>query len=388
MKHFNRLSAWIQQHYDACLLASLCLLPLSFQIVGLEAGAQAQLAYIAFVSACVLNAKVVCRRAYRVPPTEKLWFLLFVSSFGGWILSLSWTAISFSVLCWVTPFTLLAVLLERQHRYSIARQRIQKRRIQQSRWRKAKHAVLTEWKDRLRWLAGVQHDMRQPLHALGLLVGHPSLDMHLQNAQSSQVIRQMTSCQRWLHDLAENMLEATRLELGEQREKRIEFVSSTELCKSLEGWMGQLAQTKGLTFQVDVEECLIHTDARRLKRVMGNLVFNAVEHTHEGGVFFSYRRYGGIHRFTVKDSGPAYRKTCCKPVLTDHQPLAAICPKPELACMWSNVFVRKWIGTCPCAMSRKGVQCSCWNWLTAFQPSQVTAPPCPRRRQVNPAFIG
>ena len=308
MKHFNRLSAWIQQHYDACLLASLCLLPLSFQIVGLETGAQAQLAYIAFVSACVLNAKVCCRRAFRVPPTEKLWFLLFVSSFGGWILSLSWTAISFSVLCWVTPFTLLAVLLERQHRYSIAKQRIQKRRVQQSRWRKAKHAVLTEWKDRLRWLAGVQHDMRQPLHALGLLVGHPSLDMYLQNAQSNQVIRQITSCQRWLHDLAENMLEATRLELGEQREKRIEYVSSTELCKSLEGWMGQLAETKGLTFKVDVEECLLHTDARRLKRVMGNLVFNAVEHTHEGGVFFSYRRHGGIHRFTVKDSGPGIQE--------------------------------------------------------------------------------
>ena len=68
--------------------------------------------------------------------------------------------------------------------------------------------------------------------------------------------------------------------------------------------MGQLAETKGLTFQVDVEEYLIHTDTRRLKRVMGNLVFNAVQHTFEGGVYFSYRRHGGVHRFTVKDSGP------------------------------------------------------------------------------------
>ena len=40
------------------------------------------------------------------------------------------------------------------------------------------------------------------------------------------------------------------------------------------------------------------------KRVIGNLVFNAVEHTYEGGVFFSYRRQGGVHRFTVKDTGP------------------------------------------------------------------------------------
>lgn len=308
MRKINQLSAWVQQHYDACLLASLCLLPLSFQLVGLEIGAQAQLAYIAFVSGCLLNAKVSCRRAFRVPPTEKLWFLVFASSFGGWVLSLNWQTLSFLVLCWVTPFTLLAVLLERQHRYSIARQRIQKRRTQQSRWRNAKHAVLSEWKDRLRWLAGVQHDMRQPLHALGLLVGHPSLDAYLQHAQSNLVIQQMTSCQRWLQDLAENMLEATRLELGEQRESRIESVSSTEVCKSLESWMGQLAQAKGLSFNLDVEECLIHTDARRLKRVMGNLVFNAVEHTHEGGVVFTYRRHGGVHRFTVKDSGPGIRE--------------------------------------------------------------------------------
>ena len=308
MRKINQLSAWVQQHYDACLLASLCLLPLSFQLVGLEIGAQAQLAYIAFVSGCLLNAKVSCRRAFRVPPTEKLWFLVFASSFGGWVLSLNWQTLSFLVLCWVTPFTLLAVLLERQHRYSMARQRIQKRRVQQARWRNAKHAVLSEWKERLRWLAGVQHDMRQPLHALGLLVTHPSLDLHLQHPSSNMVLRQMTSCQRWLHDLAENMLEATRLELGEQREKRMESVSSTELCRSLEGWMGQLAETKGLTFQLDVEECLIHTDARRLKRVIGNLVFNAVEHTYEGGVFFSYRRHGGVHRFTVKDSGPGIQE--------------------------------------------------------------------------------
>lgn len=308
MRKINQLSAWVQQHYDACLLASLCLLPLSFQLVGLEIGAQAQLAYIAFVSGCLLNAKVSCRRAFRVPPTEKLWFLVFASSFGGWVLSLNWQTLSFLVLCWVTPFTLLAVLLERQHRYSMARHRIQKRRTQQSRWRNAKHAVLSEWKDRLRWLAGVQHDMRQPLHALGLLVGHPSLDTYLQHAQSNLVIQQMTSCQRWLQDLAENMLEATRLELGEQRETRIESVSSTEVCKSLESWMGQLAQAKGLSFDLDVEECLIHTDARRLKRVMGNLVFNAVEHTHEGGVVFTYRRHGGVHRFMVKDSGPGIRE--------------------------------------------------------------------------------
>ncbi len=308
MRRLDRLSAWVQQHYDAFLLLSLSLFPLSQHLSGLQLASQAQLVYIAFVSACLLNAKLNKQRATRVPRTEKLWFVVFVSSSGGWVFSISWLASSFQALCWVLPLTLVAVLLERQHRYDNAKLRIQKRRLQQARWRKAKHAVLSEWKDRLRWLAGVQHDMRQPLHALGLLVAHPALDKQCQQGKTRQVVRQMTSCQRWLYDLAENMLEATRLELGEQREQRIESVSSVVFCDSLQGWMAQLAESKGLVFEVDAEEYLIHTDARRLKRVMGNLVFNAVEHTVEGGVYVSYRRHGGVHRFTVKDTGPGLRE--------------------------------------------------------------------------------
>ncbi|HEX4917549.1 MAG TPA: HAMP domain-containing sensor histidine kinase [Limnobacter sp.] len=304
MRQLIKLGVLIQQHYDACLLASMCLFPLLVVTAGPNLAAQAQMLYFSFVSGIILHAKVSCTRASRMPPTEKLWMLVFAASFGAWVISLTWRQFAFTALCAVAPFVLLAVMYERQHRYQMARIRIQKRRAQQSRWRVAKRAVLSEWKDRLRWLAGVQHDMRQPLHALGLLVGHPSLEPHLTQGKTHQVIRQMTSCQRWLHDLAENMLEATRLELGEQREQRIETLSSTELCKSIEGWMGQLAESKGLGFDVDVEECQIHTDARRLKRVIGNLVFNAVEHTLEGGVQFSYRRHGGVHRFTVTDSGP------------------------------------------------------------------------------------
>ncbi|HEX4878818.1 MAG TPA: HAMP domain-containing sensor histidine kinase [Limnobacter sp.] len=312
MRRINKLGVLIQQHYDACLLASLCLFPLAIVMVGPGVAAQAQLLYFSFVSGVVLHAKVSCTRASRMPPTEKLWMLVFAASCGAWIFSLTWSQMAFTALCAVSPFVLWAVMFERQHRYQMAKTRIQKRRAQQLRWRIAKRAVLSEWKDRLRWLAGVQHDMRQPLHALGLLVGHPSLEPHLTHGKTHQVIRQMTSCQRWLHDLAENMLEATRLELGEQREQRIEALSSTELCKSIEGWMGQLAESKGLGFEVDVEECQIHTDARRLKRVIGNLVFNAVEHTHEGGVKFTYRRHGGVHRFTVTDSGPGLEEDFLK----------------------------------------------------------------------------
>jgi signal transduction histidine kinase len=305
MREVLKLSAWIQQNYDTCLLASLSLFPLALHVVSFELVSQVQLIYMAVISIALLYAKILRKRALRVPPTEKVWVLVASSAGAGSLLSFVWPALAFSVLCWVLPLTLWAILFERKHRYSIAHQRIQYRRTQQSRWRAGKRAVLSEWKERLRWIAGVQHDMRQPLHALGLLVGHPALEASASEGGAiKQVIRQMTSCQRWLHDLAENMLEATRLELGEQREKRIESISSQELCKSIESWMGQLAEAKGLVFKLQVEDVPIYTDARRLKRVIGNLVFNAVEHTQEGYVSFVYQRLGGVHQFTISDTGP------------------------------------------------------------------------------------
>lgn len=305
MRELLRLSAWVQQNYDTCLLSSLCLLPIALYFFSPELVAQIQLIYMALISLALLYAKILRKRALRVPPTEKVWVLVASSAGAGSLLSFVWPSLAFSVLCWVLPLTLWAILFERKNRYGIAHQRIEYRRTQQARWRASKRAVLTEWKERLRWIAGVQHDMRQPLHALGLLVGHPALEaVASQGKAVDQVVRQITSCQRWLHDLAENMLEATRLELGEQREKRFENLSSQDLCKAIGSWMGQLAEAKGLEFNLQVDDAQIFTDARRLKRVIGNLVFNAVEHTQEGAVSFAYKRQGGIHHFTISDTGP------------------------------------------------------------------------------------
>ena len=304
MPKLIKFSAWVQQNYDTCLLFSLCIFPLGLLTLDASWSARLLMAYLALVSGFILHAKVMRKRPNRVPATERHWFFVFVSASAGVVLSWVWPDLACPTLFWIMPLTLWVLGRERHHRYRIVRRRIQQRRLQQSRWREAKRAVLSEWKERLRWLAGVQHDMRQPLHALGLLVGHPALGDKGSPGSSRLVIQQMVSCQRWLHDLAENMLEATRLELGEQREQRIETVMTTELCESMVSWMEQLAESKGLRFMLDIQEIQIHTDVRRLKRVLGNLVFNAVEHTLEGEVKLTYKPHGGVHRFTVSDTGP------------------------------------------------------------------------------------
>jgi signal transduction histidine kinase len=78
-------------------------------------------------------------------------------------------------------------------------------------------------------------------------------------------------------------------------------------------WIKQLALSKGLEFQVQVEECQVTTDLRRLKRVLGNLLFNAVEHTYEGRISFHYKRMGGVHQFEIKDTGPGIDEKIMNP---------------------------------------------------------------------------
>lgn len=309
LKFLKRLSTWLQQNHDLYLMGLFAFLPLGYLHFPSAQVSSVALFVMALISAGVLSVKLRARGSPRVPPTAKWWWFMLLTSTVATVVSLRWINAA-TYLLPVLGVTVFGVsFMERLSRYRMAKRRILKRRLQQSRWRRAKRAVLTEWKDRMRWLAGVQHDMRQPLHALGLLVRHPSISQGQGGApgaqsSSSQVVMQLLSCHRWLQELAENTLEATRLELGEQRQSEILTVSSTELCDSLVDWIKQLAFSKGLQFEMSAEEAMLTTDIRRLKRVLGNLLFNAVEHTFDGAVVFNYRRMGGVHQFEVKDTGP------------------------------------------------------------------------------------
>lgn len=304
-----RLSAWIQQNQDLCLMAVLALLPLA-QLPEVHIYVHYALLFlISGISLAVTSAKMRAVVGTRVARTEHWWLLLWVMSLVVMLMYALRPQLADYALPMLTMSLFLVSFNDRVQRYRLAKIRILKRRVQQARWRRSKRAVLSEWKDRLRWLAGVQHDMRQPLHALGLLVRHPSLQASSGSILGPSnrpllVTDQLIGCHQWLQELAENTMEAARLELGEQRAQEISSINSTELSQHLCQWIRNLAESKGLQFHTEVEDTTLRTDLRRLKRVLGNLLFNAVEHTFEGEVSLRYRRQGGIHLFEIKDTGP------------------------------------------------------------------------------------
>lgn len=301
MKWLNICSNWLHQNHELAILACITVAFAGSSLGHIEYTQRALPAALFFIAMGVLSIKLRVQNSKRVPASERIWTLAAMVSFLGVLLPLLWPialAQTSSATCLIA---MCASCADRHIRYRLARERIQRRKEQQSRWRQAKVEVMQEWKDRLRWLAGVQHDMRQPLHAMGLLLGHPDL---VTTAKSAEVAKKITCCQHWLQELAENTLEATRLELNESRSIEVQTLSSSNICQGLENWIKDLAESKGLEFRTAVEDQLIRTDTRRLKRVIGNLLFNAVQHSESGSIQLIYQRKGGIHQFRIKDNGP------------------------------------------------------------------------------------
>lgn len=302
MNFVKRVSGWLQYNQDIYLAfsANLYLLVwLNFE--HLQAVKIIGLLNLVFLSGLILYGKRSSQNTTRIADTQRAWSVVLASSLGSLLLSIEWTHLAGHLLIINTLLSLVACVIDKHIRFQLAKKRIEKRRLQQSKWRRSKQTVLAEWKARLRWLAGVQHDIRQPLNALGLLLQNPKL----QSGQADrELVDRMLSCQRWLKELAENTIEASRLELREHREIRVENISAKSLCSSLGDWLAHLAKAKGLGFSIEAADNLICTDVSRLKRVLGNLLFNAVEHSYEGNVSLRYRRKGGVHQFILSDDGP------------------------------------------------------------------------------------
>ena len=78
-----------------------------------------------------------------------------------------------------------------------------------------------------------------------------------------------------------------------------------ELLADLDVQYGVLARQKGLQLRVRASAgLLLRSDPFLLRRILGNLLANAIRYTPHGGVLLAARRRGDGVQFEVWDSGP------------------------------------------------------------------------------------
>jgi PAS domain S-box-containing protein len=155
------------------------------------------------------------------------------------------------------------------------------------------------------FLAAASHDLRQPIHALGLFLTALRSMAQTPAIPSSELVdicHRMQSSLDSLGQLLNMLLDVSRLDANAVQIVR----EPTELAALLDE-LGQefapLAREKGLQLRVACTDLWVDTDPTVLRRILANLLSNAVRYTPRGRVLLGCRRRGSEVEIQVWDSG-------------------------------------------------------------------------------------
>ena len=151
-----------------------------------------------------------------------------------------------------------------------------------------------------RFLAAVSHDLRQPMHALGLFV-EDLRGADLDDAATS-VLAKMDSALELSNGLLDTILVMSGLESGMVAPNVVVFPLQ-KLLERVDQAFGAVAEKKGLRLLVIPCDAFVRSDPALLERIIFNLVSNAIRYTDRGGVAVACRNRGGAIHLQVWDTG-------------------------------------------------------------------------------------
>jgi len=150
-----------------------------------------------------------------------------------------------------------------------------------------------------RFLASASHDLRQPVHALGMFVG--ALRDRPLDEVSGRLVRQIQNSIGALDSLFSAILDISRLDAGVIESGPQAFAIHPMLERICRDEIPEIDR-KGIELRLVHCSLFVRTDPVLLERVLRNLVSNAVRYTDAGRVVVGCRR-GARLSVQVWDSG-------------------------------------------------------------------------------------
>lgn len=154
--------------------------------------------------------------------------------------------------------------------------------------------------EKTRFFASASHDLRQPLHSLGLFGS--AILARLASTPDEPLARNMMHCVDALEASFSSMLDVSKLDAGVV-EVKAEPVAMADIFRRLQVNLGQQAESQGLALRFKPGGKWVYADAALLERMLGNLVHNALKFTQSGGVVVLARTRGQNVCVEVWDSG-------------------------------------------------------------------------------------
>jgi two-component system, sensor histidine kinase len=151
-----------------------------------------------------------------------------------------------------------------------------------------------------RFLAAASHDLRQPLHALGLFV--QALEESPLANRERQVIGNIRHSVDAMEELFNALLDISRLDAGVVQ-PCVSTMPLATVFDRVRFEFAPIARQKRVSLTVMKTSVHVVSDPSLLARIVRNFLANAVRYTDRGGVVLGCRRRGKTVRIEVWDTG-------------------------------------------------------------------------------------
>ena len=151
------------------------------------------------------------------------------------------------------------------------------------------------------FLAFVSHDLLQPLNAARLNLS--TLTEVAPGEEVNRFARQIDLALTSLEDLIRTLLDMSKLDAGAMRPE-MASVELERILSALRLEFAPIAAARGLKLTILPSRAFVRTDPLLLKRILQNLINNALRYTRRGGVLVGARARGEAIRVEVRDTGP------------------------------------------------------------------------------------
>lgn len=150
------------------------------------------------------------------------------------------------------------------------------------------------------FLASASHDLRQPIHALGLFIG--ALRGQPMNDEANRLVDHISGSVSAMDDLFASLLDISKLDAGAVQPS----IETMEVAPLLERLCREyLADAEAKTIDLRLVHCgaIVNSDPILLERVLRNIISNAVRYTDVGRIVVGCRYRKGEITIEVHDTG-------------------------------------------------------------------------------------
>ncbi|SPC16424.1 putative hybrid sensor histidine kinase [Cupriavidus taiwanensis] len=227
-----------------------------------------------------------------------------------WIAFLATGDIEYLPMFLGTPLYLCVLLVFARNYAHVARQSIALRfenvelisqlREQTARAEAAQHAAEEASRAKSVFLASASHDLRQPLHAMGLFL--VSLGRTCLDERQRQLLAHIEASSGAAREMLNSLLDFSKLEAGVITPRARAFRLQPLLHK-LENEFAPQAEARGLVYRTRDTTVTLHGDPTLVELVLRNLIANAIRYTQQGGVLVACRKRGVRATIEVWDTG-------------------------------------------------------------------------------------